>query len=196
VLHDASLPESALPRLAIRPYPIQYDTPLALLDGSACRVRPIRPEDEPLMIHFHQKLSDQTVYMRYLETLKLDRRIAHERLARVCFIDYRREMALVALTSKDGKEEIIGVARLMKMHGINQAEIAILIRDDFQRRGLGVAFMERLLQVARDEKIARVFACIHPDNLGMQKLATRAGLALDLTSEPGLVIAGKDIPLL
>ena len=118
VLHDASLPDSALPRLAIRPYPIQYDSAIALRDGTSCRIRPIRPEDEPLMIRFHEKLSDQTVYMRYLEKLKLDQRIAHERLARVCFIDYNREMALVALCPQGGTEEIVGVARLAKMHGV------------------------------------------------------------------------------
>ena len=191
VLHDPSLPESALPQLAIRPYPIQYDSLLTLRDASTCRIRPIRPEDEPLMIRFHEKLSDQTVYMRYLEKLKLDQRIAHERLARVCFIDYNREMALVALSTVDGQEEIVGVARLAKMHGVNQAEIAILIRDDFQRRGLGKALVERLLRVARDEKLSRVVAFIRPDNIGMQKLATRAGLALDSASDPDLVIASK-----
>jgi acetyltransferase len=194
VLHDASLPESTLPQLAIRPYPIQYDSPLNLRDGAACRIRPIRPEDEPLMIRFHEKLSDQTVYMRYLEKLKLDQRIAHERLARVCFIDYNREMALVALCAAGGNEDIVAVARLTKMHGVNQAEIAILIRDDFQRRGLGRGLLERLLQVARDERLSRVVAFIRPDNIGMQKLATRAGLALDSASDPDLVIASKSFP--
>jgi acetyltransferase len=192
VLYDASLPASALPQLAIRPYPIQYDSVLTLRDGASCRIRPIRPEDEPLMIRFHEKLSDQTVYMRYLEKFKLDQRIAHERLARVCFIDYNREMALVALCSQAGAEEIVGVARLAKMHGLNQAEIAILIRDDFQRRGLGLGLLQRLLQVARDEKLSRVVAFIRPDNIGMQKLAVRAGLALDSTSDPGLVIASRN----
>ena len=195
VLHDVSLPDSALPSLAIRPYPIQYDSAIALRDGASCRIRPIRPEDEPLMIRFHEKLSDQTVYMRYLEKLKLDQRIAHERLARVCFIDYNREMALVALCSQGGTEEIVGVARLAKMHGVNQAEIAILIRDDFQRRGLGSSLLERLLQVARDEKLSRVVAFIRPDNVGMQKLAVRAGLVLDSSSDPGLVIAGRTLTL-
>jgi acetyltransferase len=193
LLYDSSVAESSLPRLAIRPYPIQYDSLAALRDGSSCHIRPIRPEDEPLMIRFHEKLSDQTVYMRYLEKLKLDQRIAHERLARVCFIDYNREMALVALYTVEGKEEIVGVARLTKMHGVNQAEVSILIRDDFQRRGLGRALMERLLQVARDEKLSRVVAFIRHDNIGMQKLAVRAGLVLDFASDPDLVIAGRDL---
>jgi acetyltransferase len=193
VLHDCSLADSALPQLAIRPYPIQYDSLVTLRDGAACHIRPIRPEDEPLMIRFHEQLSDQTVYMRYLEKLKLDQRIAHERLARVCFIDYNREMALAALWAKDGKEDIVGVARLTKMHGVNQAEVAILLRDDFQRRGLGRALMERLLQVAHDEKLSRVVAYIRPDNIGMQKLATQVGLALDSARDPDLVIASSTL---
>jgi acetyltransferase len=194
VLYDSSLADSALPQLAIRPYPTQYDSLLALQDGFICRIRPIRPEDEPLMIRFHEKLSDQTVYMRYLEKLKLDQRIAHERLARVCFIDYNREMALVALGGRNSQEEIVAVARLTKMHGVNQAEIAILIRDDFQRRGLGRGLLERLLQVARDENLTRVVAFIRTDNIGMQKLARRAGLLLDAASDPGLVIASRNFP--
>ena len=193
VLYESSLPDAALPRLAIRPYPIQYDFQLQLRDRSSCHVRPIRPEDEPLMIRFHERLSDQTVYMRYLEMLKLDQRIAHERLARVCFIDYKREMALVALVGEDGKEEIVGVARLTKLHGVNQAEIAILIRDDFQQRGLGRGMLERLMQVALDEKLSRVVAFIWPDNIGMQKLATGAGMSLDRASDPDFVIASRDL---
>jgi acetyltransferase len=146
------------------------------------------------MIRFHQKLSDQTVYMRYLEKLKLDQRIAHERLARVCFIDYNREMALVALCSVEGQEEIVGIARLTKIHGVNHAEVAILIRDDFQRRGLGHGLLQRLLRVARDEKLSRVVAYIRPDNIGMQRLAARAGMTLDRTSDPDLVIASTNPP--
>jgi acetyltransferase len=193
VLYESKIPDSALPAVAIRPYPIQYDSSLTLRDGSAIRIRPIRPEDEPLMIGFHEKLSDQTVYMRYLEKLKLDQRIAHDRLARVCFIDYNREMALVAICAIEGREEIVAVARLTKLHGVNQAEVAILIRDDFQRRGLGHALMQRLLQVARDEKLSRVVAYIRPDNIGMQKLAMRAGLALDRTGDPGVVVASANL---
>jgi acetyltransferase len=192
-LYDASVTESALPKLAIRPYPAQYDSQLVTDGGAAIRIRPIRPEDEPLMIRFHEKLSDQTVYLRYLQQLKLDQRVAHERLARVCFIDYDREMALVALSGTGENEEIVAVARLTKSHGVNQAEFAILVRDDFQRKGLGKALMERLLQVARDEKIARVVAFMRPDNLGMQKLATRVGFALDSASDPHLTGAIKMI---
>jgi acetyltransferase len=192
VLHEASLPDSALPRLAIRPYPAQYASSFTTRDGVALRIRPIRPEDEPLMVRFHEKLSEQTVYLRYVENLKLSQRIAHERLARICFMDYDREMALVALRAAGGNDEIVGVARLSKFHGRDDAELAVLVRDDFQRRGLGTALVERLLAVAREEKISRVVAFMLPENLGMQRTAARLGFVLDRSGGPQLVAATKE----
>jgi acetyltransferase len=192
VLHEPSVPEAALPRLAIRPYPAQYVSSLSIRDGLSVRIRPIRPEDEPLMVHFHQKLSEQTVYLRYLENLKLDQRIAHERLARICFIDYDREMVLVAVCASGRAEEIVGVARLSKFHGRNEAELAVLVRDDFQKRGLGTGLVERLLDVARQERISRVVAYMLPNNAGMQHLAARTSFVFDRLSDPQMVVAVKE----
>jgi acetyltransferase len=192
VLHDASLPDSALPRLAIRPYPAQYVSSFTIRDGVTLGIRPIRPEDEPLMVRFHEKLSEHTVYLRYLENLKLDQRVAHERLTRICFTDYDREMALVALCGAAGNEEIVGVARLSRFHGRDDAELSVLVRDDFQRRGVGAALVARLLDVAREEMISRVVAFVFPDNFGMQKLAAKLGFTLDRVSDPHVVVAAKD----
>ncbi len=179
VLHPASLAESDLPRPAIRPYPAQYISSFTTKNGSALRIRPIRPEDEPLMVQFHSRLSEATVYMRYMQHLKLDLRIAHERLARICFLDYDREMALVAEREVHGAPEIVGVARLSRAHGQNEAEIAVLIRDDFQGQGLGAELLLRLLNVARQEKLTRVFATMLSGNIAMQKIAAHAGFQLD-----------------
>ena len=79
-------------------------------------LRPIRPEDEPLMVEFHANISERSVYFRYLHLMGLTQRIAHERLTRVCFIDYDREMALVA-EHRDaaGRASIIGVGRLVNL---------------------------------------------------------------------------------
>ena len=74
-------------------------------DGNEVVIRPIRPEDEPLMVEFHEKLSERSVYLRYFQPLKLRQRTAHERLTRICFIDYDREMALVAeRKNADGRD--------------------------------------------------------------------------------------------
>ncbi len=179
VLHPASLAESDLPRPAIRPYPTQYISSFTAKNGAALCIRPIRPEDEPLMVQFHSRLSEATVYMRYMQHLKLDLRIAHERLARICFLDYDREMALVAERELNGAPEIVGVARLSRAHGENDAEIAVLIRDDFQGQGLGGELLARLLNIAREEKLTRVFATMLSSNMAMQRIAAHAGFQLD-----------------
>ena len=82
-------------------------------------IRPIRPEDEPLMVRFHETLSERSVYFRYFHAMQLTQRIAHDRLTRICFIDYEREMALVVLrnTAQTAESEILGVGRLIKMQG-------------------------------------------------------------------------------
>jgi acetyltransferase len=96
VLYGMEMREEQLPTPAIRPYPSQYVQPWTTGDGIALLIRPIRPEDEPLMIQFHTTLSDRSVYFRYMHAVQLSQRIAHERLARICFNDYDRELALVA----------------------------------------------------------------------------------------------------
>jgi acetyltransferase len=94
VLHDPETREEDLPSTAIRPYPTQYVSHEELRDGTSVTIRPIRPEDEPLMVKFHETLSEESVYMRYFHMMNLDQRTTHERLTRICFIDYDREMAL------------------------------------------------------------------------------------------------------
>jgi acetyltransferase len=187
VLHGAEVAEDALPRLAIRPYPIEYVAPLTLRDGAQLIIRPIRPEDEPLMVGFHETLSESSVYLRYFAPLALSQRVAHERLTRICFIDYDREMALVAdhIDPSTGAHEIIAVGRLIKLHGSNEAEFALLISDRFQRCGLGTELLRRLLEVARAERISRVVADILPDNTGMQRICQKLGFRLQhMTAGP------------
>jgi acetyltransferase len=179
VLHDADLPEVALPRLAIRPYPRQYASSWTAGDGTEFDVRPIRPEDEPLMVHFHSSLSDRTVRARYLAALGLDERTAHERLVRVCFNDYDREIALVAQrVGDDGALEIVAVARFSKRHTENGAEFAIVLADCCQRIGLGTELLRRLVRVARDEGLDWIGADLRPDNTGARRAAEKAGFTI------------------
>jgi acetyltransferase len=181
ILHDAKTAEDNLPRLAIRPYPTRYVAPWKLKSGGSITIRPIRPEDEPLLVKFHETLSEESVYHRYFNQIKLDQRIAHERLTRICFNDYDREIALVAERkgSKGGPPEIIGVGRLSKAHGRNDAEFALLVSDESQRQGLGTELLKRLVQVGRDEKVGRITAIILADNLGMQQVSKKVGFTLE-----------------
>lgn len=141
------------------------------------------------MVRFHESLSEQSVYMRYFHALNLDQRTAHERLTRICFIDYDREMALVATRrdSSTGEQEIIGVGRLSKFYQGEEAEFALLISDKHQRMGLGTELLRRLLEVGRQEGVKTVMAYMLPENRGMKRIAE--GLGFSFTREEDLVRA-------
>jgi len=179
ILHDLKLKEDKLPRLAIRPYPTQYVAPFKLKDGTAVMIRPIQPEDEPLLVKFHETLSEQSVYQRYFNHLKLDQRVAHERLTRICFNDYDREIALVVERKNGGgMGEILGVGRLSKARGLNEAEFALLISDQCQHQGIGSELLKRLIHIGRDEKLSRITADILGDNQPMLHVTKRAGFKI------------------
>lgn len=180
VLHDLSVSEADIPKPAVRPYPIQYVQPWTLEDGTTVTVRPIRPEDEPLIVKFHGTLSEESVYFRYFHMIGLQARVAHDRLTRICFIDYDREMALVAVHQDPdtGDRSILGVSRLSKLHGTNEAEFGMLISDRYQRKGLGTELLGRLLQVGKDEKLDRISADILSENRGMQRICEKHGFQL------------------
>ncbi|MGB0007907.1 MAG: bifunctional acetate--CoA ligase family protein/GNAT family N-acetyltransferase, partial [Candidatus Sulfotelmatobacter sp.] len=188
VLHGRKVTLDQLPQPAIRPYPTQYVVPWTLRDGNQIVIRPIRPEDEPPMVKFHETLSDRSVYLRYFCSLSLSRRVAHERLLRICFGDYDREMALVAELTDPGTGEhrIMGVGRLSKLRSGNEAEVAVLVSDQYQKLGLGYELLRRIVEIARDEKLSQVSAEMLPDNLAMQVIMKRLGFRVrasdDLTS--------------
>ena len=153
VLHGPEMTEEHLPEAAIRPYPIHLVSEWTMKDGNAVTIRPIRPEDEPAIIEFHTKLSERSVYLRYLQPLKFTQRTAHERLTRICFIDYDREMALVAERKlESGGTEILAVGRLSKLHGREEAEMDAVVIDTAQHKGLGTELYRLLIQIARDQK--------------------------------------------
>ena len=186
VVYGQEVDAAELPELAIRPYPSQYVEQWVSRQALPLVIRPIRPEDEPLMVKFHALLSDRSVYLRYLHPMQLTQRVAHERLARICFIDYAREMALVAETHAppaDGQagseHQILAVGRLSKEAGGNeQAEFAILVADDFQGHGLGTELLRRLIQVGRDERLRRIVGYIAAENTAMQNIVRKLGFKL------------------
>ncbi len=184
VLHDPATPASALPRLAIRSYPRRYEGAWTAADGTTLRIRLIRPEDEPLVVDFHRSLSPETVYRRYLTNLGFDERTAHERLIRICFLDYDRELALVAeQDGADGRPEIVGIGRLSKVHGTPNGEFAILVTDSWQGRGIGTELLRRIVDVARAEKLESVSAQVAAENAEMRGVAVRVGFTIEPVSD-------------
>ncbi|HLK33009.1 MAG TPA: bifunctional acetate--CoA ligase family protein/GNAT family N-acetyltransferase [Terriglobales bacterium] len=191
VLHGRQVKEEDLPRPAIRPYPIRYVAPWRLKNGTEVMIRPIRPEDEPALVRFHEALSERSVYLRYFQPMKLSARTAHERLTRICFLDYDREMALVAERRDpgSGQQEIIAVARLSKLHAVDEAEAAIVVSDDYQHQGLGTELYRRLAQIARDENIARIVSTMLGENREMRAICQKLGFRIHTDLEEQTVKA-------
>jgi acetyltransferase len=180
VVHGPEVTLDQVPKTAIRAYPTRYITPWTMKDSTTVTIRPIRPEDEPAMVGFHETLSERTVYLRYFHLMNLEQRTQHDRLTRICFIDYDREMALVAErhNPETGDCEILGVGRMMKVHGTNEAEVAVVISDKWQGRGLGKELLARLLIVGADEKLTRLTADILPDNRDVMRICEKLGFTL------------------
>ena len=191
LLHGREIAEQDLPRPVIKPYPSQYVSRWKTKNGLEILFRPIRPEDEPMMVKFHETLSDESVYWRYFHLENLSTRVAHDRLMRKCFIDYDCEMALVAdYAAPDTSErEILAVGRLSKSRTGREAEVAVLVSDKYQRHGLGSELLRRLIQVARDEKLDEIVANILPENHSMRALADRFGFAVRPSDDPTVVVA-------
>lgn len=180
ILYPLETTREQLPRLAIRPYPLKYVKTWTTKDGTPLSIRPIRPEDEPAMAEYHKHISERSVYLRYLHPLALDQRISHERLSRICYNDYDREMALVAehIDPETGNKQIIGVGRLSKVYGTEDGEYSMLIIDSFHGKGLGTEFLKMLVQIGRDEKLKRITAYISPENQPMQAVSRKHGFKL------------------
>ena len=191
VLYGSEVREEDVPPPAIRPYPIQYVQLWKMKNGNPVTVRPIRPEDEPLLVRLHQALSERTVYLRYFQPLKLSQRTAHERLTRICFIDYDREMVLaVEQKKKDGSPEIIAIGRLSKLHGPGRdAELAVLVDDRYQGLGLGTELYRRLIAIAREEKLERVLSTILAENREMRAICQKLGFKMEADLDDGTIQA-------
>ncbi|MCU0512623.1 MAG: bifunctional acetate--CoA ligase family protein/GNAT family N-acetyltransferase [Anaerolineae bacterium] len=192
VLHPPATPEADLPQPAIRPYPVQYvENWVSDETGVAFTFRPVRPEDEPLMVRFHETLSERTVQLRYFTPLNLRQRTSHERLSRIVFIDYDREMVLVAerRNPKTGDGEIAAVGRLTKSHSMHEAEFGIIVSDKFQGQGLGRELLNRLITIGRQEQVQRITGYILSENQGMINLANSLGFSLKPTADKMLEAA-------
>ena len=146
---------------------------LELTGGTKVHVRPIVPEDEPLLHEAVAAMSERTVYFRFFSPMKrMPDALAH----RLAVVDYNDRCALVATTHKPGsKERIVGVARYDRVPNMDVAETAVAVVDEFQRRGLGSALMTILGKVARDHGIKTFTLIVLPENQQMLGLLRKMG---------------------
>lgn len=174
VLHES---HTSHPKLAIRPYPLNYVKSIHLKNGLPVILRPIRPDDEPLVVAFHRELSENSVRQRYFEFLSLDERVAHDRLIRICFNDYDREWAIVAEV-EENQRKIIGMGRLSRIPDTTYAQFKMIISDAYHFLGLGTQILQHLLEIAQTEKIEIVDGYILSENHGMIKICQQLGFSV------------------
>ena len=190
VLYDKDTKEEQLPKLAIRPYPIQYVSAWEAKDRTKVTIRPILPEDKALLVKFHQVLSEQSVLMRYLKPMMLQERVMHERLSRLSHVDYDREIALVAETTDEkGERLLMGIIRLSRIHATNEARLSILVGDPYQGIGLGGELVRRAVEVAKSERMSRLSAVLTADNQRMIRIFEQLGFQVQPMENEKLMAA-------
>jgi len=194
LVYDKDTAEDKLPKLAIRPYPIQYVDTWTAKNNARVTFRPILPEDEAMMVKFHATLSDRSVYLRYLQPMVLQQRVVHERLSHICHCDYDREIALVAEgNDANGERVIMAVSRLSKLHGTDDARLSILVNDNYQGMGLGSELIGRMLKIARDERLKGLSAVLTDDNQAMRRIFEKLGFRVEPSKMSGLLMASLEL---
>ncbi|MFD1008551.1 bifunctional acetate--CoA ligase family protein/GNAT family N-acetyltransferase [Oceanisphaera ostreae] len=165
-------------RLAIRPYPTEWEEQAQLKDGSTILLRAVLPEDEPAHKVFVANVSDEDRYKRFFADVV----IGHEELAHMTQIDYDREMAFVAIAA-DGK--ILAVVRAISDSDNEDAEFAILVRSDLKGLGLGRLLMEKIIRYAAIKGLNTLSGVTMPTNRGMINLARKLGFKVKINLEDG-----------
>jgi acetyltransferase len=194
LVYDKDTPKEKLPKLAIRPYPMKYVGTWTAKNNVSITIRPILPEDEEMMVKFHATLSDRSVFLRYLQPMVLQERVVHDRLSQICHCDYDREIALVAEGRDENNERIImGVVRLSKLYGREEARLSILVNDLYQGIGLGGELIRRALKVAGDEHLKSLTAVLTDDNQAMRHVVGKLGFRIEPSINAGLVTAKIDL---
>lgn len=160
------------PHLSICPYPDQYIDLLKLTDGPTVIIRPIRPEDEPLLAELLRTSSEQTLMMRFFRKLT---EITHELLVRYCHIDYDREMSFVAVIRESDREMLIGEVRMSRLPDMESAEMAVIVGDQWQGMGIGKTLCLHCLKIAKELGITRMWMEILQVNSRMMSRAEKMG---------------------
>ncbi|MEM3109275.1 MAG: GNAT family N-acetyltransferase, partial [Candidatus Bathyarchaeia archaeon] len=172
--------KNSYPHLVILPYPTKYVTPWRLKDGTEVILRPIRPEDERLESEFIMNLSDETKRFRFFRVIK---ELSHADLVRFCNIDYDREMAIIAELREDGKRREIGAARLILEPGGGKGEIAVVVADEYQRKGLGTKLVDMLIEIAEEKGLESIYGIIMPKNESVINLFRKMGFTFKVRED-------------
>lgn len=176
-------------------YPVEFDREVTLKDGAQLRIRPILPDDETRLVTLYGRLSRQTAYQRFFTVMK---RLPADWVHHFANVDYRRRMALVAEVDWDWRPELVGVARYdaSEEEG-DTAEVAIVIQDYWQGRGLGPIMLNEILRAGEAQGLRRFRAHVLADNRRMLAMLSRVTHIKERTTEGGettLLVTARPAP--
>lgn len=175
-VHSAPPPSKRYEHLAIAPYPERFVRPIQLADGAPLVVRPIRPEDEPLWLEMLDAASDESFIQRFRT---LNRTAVHRESSRFCFVDYDREIVLVAESNATGRPELVGVARLVAERDSNRAELGMLVIETWQSRGVGGELLDHGLRCAAELGYRTIVSVTASDNARLISLLRSRGFRIE-----------------
>jgi len=176
--------------LAIRPYPEEFVTRRELKDGTPVILRPIKPEDEPMWHELLAGCSTESIWFRFSYLFK---KTTHEMATRYCFIDYDRELGIVAEVEEEGKRKLLGVGRLVADMNHEAAEYAVLVVDRCQGRGLGGMLTDYSLEVAKKWGVKSIVAETFKSNARALAMFRNRGFAMDDEKEEDVVLVRKEL---
>jgi len=162
--------------LVIKPYPTKYITECVIRDGKKVLLRPIKPEDEPLIVELFHTFSEETMRFRFFQVIK---EIPHEILARYCNIDYDREITIVAERTDGKSRKIIGMTRLIVEPDGERGEIAVVVGDPWQNLGLGSKMLDYIIEISKDIGLKDIFGEILAENTRMIHLCNKRGFKIE-----------------
>jgi len=165
------------------PYPAHYQTKAFTKDGSLISIRPIRSDDEALLLDLFNRLSKDTISFRFLADLKS---LPGEWLHYFTRIDYAQDVAMVAVKEIESRERILGVCRVMRKPGSTRGEIAVVVADNWQGKGIGKILLQRSIRISKELGIRVVWGIVSSENKRFLAMAEKLGFSSKLDAEAGL----------
>ncbi len=176
--------------LAIAPYPVQFTWKATMKDGTPYLIRPIKPEDEPLLNELFKTFSEQTIRLRFFQPIK---ELSHEDLARYCQVDYYRELALVAEVQEGDRKRIVGVGRITMLPDGESAEMAFVVGDPWHGQGIGSQLMIHTLEAAEKSGIRTIFMNVLRENAAMKGLSEKFGFYTVPSDDSDILVYRLDL---
>ncbi len=175
-------------------YPESLETHRTTRDGLEVLLRPVKISDEPLLKDFFYSLSDDSLYRRFISTRK---DMPHERLQEFVVLDYAREMAILAVLRQRDKEEVIALGQYAIDEPSHAAEVAVVVKDEYQHREVGTELLSYLTYLAKKQGLLGFTAEVLADNKPMLRLFEKTGFDIETKSSEGvyeLTMAFAEVP--